>query len=733
MADTFSINDRLNRVAGNALLKNNTGAYSTTGNIVISGAGFFVGNVVGNITGNLAVPGANTYVLYNNNGNSGASAGFVFNSAANAMSVTGNSTSGNLLTGGLISAGGNITAANISGGNLLAAGLSLSSNVLSAINSTSNITTTANISGGNITGTSLLGSVVSASANITGGNITTGGLISATGNILTSGNVGIGITPSYSTLHVKGDWVAGNSTVKSQTITSFASGGVTGYGMYDSDGTRKGFVYINSSGMVLESASGIPILVNPTGNTNARFDSTGLSVTGTNLSLTSPNTTSNVVFSMLPTGGSYDAFIEMNGESANILVEGFQVQYRNNVGDVQLKQTYSGLTGSTPAIRFSTGVTANAVVIGAGGNLTVAGNLKINTSTPGNFGSIAASWAGSTIYPTLFSDDIARWVMHINPHVSYTASGTNGYTGGMTGATLRMASDTAATTYWDVGVGTNSVGTDKFSIGRSGTSRLFIDSGGNVGVNTTSPTTTFSVNGTTILSNPGAGNYNENLRAPRSPTNSYSCIAIACDTSAAGSVSGQFNLVVFPPTASPGAAGNGAFTIRNNNNDAFAISTSGSVYVTGALSKGSGSFRIDHPLPSLTDTHELVHSFIEGPQADLIYRGVATLVNGTAIINIDSASGMTDGTFVLLCRNVQCFTSNETDWDAVKGSVTGNTLTITCQNANSVAKVSWLVIGERQDKHMYETDWTDKDGKVIVEPVKTAKHDYPLYPDPDLG
>jgi hypothetical protein len=71
----------------------------------------------------------------------------------------------------------------------------------------------------------------------------------------------------------------------------------------------------------------------------------------------------------------------MNGDSANILVEGFQVQYRNNVGDVQLKQTYSGLTGSTPAIRFSTGVTANAVVIGAGGNLTVAGSI-FATGTP---------------------------------------------------------------------------------------------------------------------------------------------------------------------------------------------------------------------------------------------------------------------------------------------------------------------------------------------------------------
>jgi hypothetical protein len=27
-----------------------------------------------------------------------------------------------------------------------------------------------------------------------------------------------------------------------------------------------------------------------------------------------------------------------------------------------------------------------------------------------------------------------------------------------------------------------------------------------------------------------------------------------------------------------------------------------------------------------------------------------------------------------------------------------------------------MVIGERKDQHMYDTTWTDDDGKVIVEP-----------------
>jgi hypothetical protein len=144
----------------------------------------------------------------------------------------------------------------------------------------------------------------------------------------------------------------------------------------------------------------------------------------------------------------------------------------------------------------------------------------------------------------------------------------------------------------------------------------------------------------------------------------------------------------------------------------------GNFSIVGALSKGSGSFKIDHPIPSMTETHHLVHSFVEAPQADLYYRGKVALVDGKASVNIDQASGMTEGTFVLLCRDVQCFTSNETDWDAVRGFVSGNTLTIECQNQSSTAMVSWLVIGERQDKHMMDTDWTDKNGKVIVEPLK---------------
>ena len=143
---------------------------------------------------------------------------------------------------------------------------------------------------------------------------------------------------------------------------------------------------------------------------------------------------------------------------------------------------------------------------------------------------------------------------------------------------------------------------------------------------------------------------------------------------------------------------------------------SGGVHISGALSKDSGSFKIKHPVDSKKDSHYLVHSFIEGPQADLIYRGKVDLVGGSATINIDTTVGMTDGTFVALNTDIQCFTSNESGWTAVKGSVSGNVLTITAQDNSCTDTISWMVVGERQDQHMKDTSWTDSDGKVILEP-----------------
>mgnify|MGYP001283371112 CR=1 FL=1 len=142
------------------------------------------------------------------------------------------------------------------------------------------------------------------------------------------------------------------------------------------------------------------------------------------------------------------------------------------------------------------------------------------------------------------------------------------------------------------------------------------------------------------------------------------------------------------------------------------------VHVQGTFSASTNKgFRIPHVLTGLTTTTDLVHTAIEGPQADLIYRGRAKLVSGISTVNIDTTNNMTDGTFVNLNRDVQCFTSNETGWTAVKGSVTGNLLTIIAQDNTCTDTISWMVVGERWDLAMYDpiNPMTAENGKLKTE------------------
>ena len=138
------------------------------------------------------------------------------------------------------------------------------------------------------------------------------------------------------------------------------------------------------------------------------------------------------------------------------------------------------------------------------------------------------------------------------------------------------------------------------------------------------------------------------------------------------------------------------------------------------MSKGSGSFRIDHPLKP--ETHNLVHSFAESPDTLLLYRGSATIVDGEATVALDDYIGMTTGTFDALVRDTQVWVSNDTGWEAVRGSVEDGVLVLESQDPTATdVLVNWLIAGERQDDHIKDTDWTDEDGNPILEPEKDAE------------
>ena len=212
----------------------------------------------------------------------------------------------------------------------------------------------------------------------------------------------------------------------------------------------------------------------------------------------------------------------------------------------------------------------------------------------------------------------------------------------------------------------------------------------------------YKVNGTTAINSSRNAFFNQ-LTISGSPSENMD---FASSTLTIGSVQDDdFNTKIV------GFGGNSSMTFGDGNIDAV-----GDFDVAGALSKNSGSFKIDHPLKP--DTHHLVHSFVEGPQADNLYRGKIELVDGRAVIDLDEWFGMTPGTFLALNRDLQAFVSNEEDWDAVRAKVMGSQLIIECQNARSKASVSWMVVGERQDNEIYESTLTDDYGKIIVEPEK---------------
>ena len=147
----------------------------------------------------------------------------------------------------------------------------------------------------------------------------------------------------------------------------------------------------------------------------------------------------------------------------------------------------------------------------------------------------------------------------------------------------------------------------------------------------------------------------------------------------------------------------------------MSIASGGTVNVVGEFTAGTKTFRIDHPLPSMTDTHTLSHASIEGPQADLMYRGSVDLQGGAATIDLDEAARMTSGTWAVLCRNPQVWAQNETGWTQVRGSVSGSTLTISAQDSDCTDTVSWLVVAERNDSHYTDSKSTDDDGLFRLE------------------
>jgi hypothetical protein len=138
----------------------------------------------------------------------------------------------------------------------------------------------------------------------------------------------------------------------------------------------------------------------------------------------------------------------------------------------------------------------------------------------------------------------------------------------------------------------------------------------------------------------------------------------------------------------------------------------------GFAATGSKVFQIDHPVKG--PEHYLTFSSVEGPRADLYYRGKVVLDNtGHTEINLDSYFEMVDGTFNALnfADNRQVMLYNETSNAHASYTLTGPVLTISGA-ANET--IGWLVITERGDDSMLGMANTDQLGHIVNERAKSS-------------
>ena len=117
----------------------------------------------------------------------------------------------------------------------------------------------------------------------------------------------------------------------------------------------------------------------------------------------------------------------------------------------------------------------------------------------------------------------------------------------------------------------------------------------------------------------------------------------------------------------------------------------GDVEVSGNLSKGGGSFKIDHPLNP--QNKYLYHSFVESPDMMNIYNGnVVTGGNGDATIELPAYFEALNRDFRYQLTVIGTFAQA-----IVADEIKDNRFTIKTSAAN--VKVSWQVTGIRQDPY----------------------------------
>ena len=149
--------------------------------------------------------------------------------------------------------------------------------------------------------------------------------------------------------------------------------------------------------------------------------------------------------------------------------------------------------------------------------------------------------------------------------------------------------------------------------------------------------------------------------------------------------SGTRNFTIYN-SASQG--GNNIFNV----NETGRVTISGNLFVSGTVSKGGGSFKIDHPLDP--ENKYLYHSFVESPDMMNVYNGNVVLdLSGEAIVVMDDYFGALNRDFRYQLTAIGAPGPNL----YIAEKLNDNTFKIAGGTEGS--EVSWQVTGIRKDPY----------------------------------
>jgi hypothetical protein len=376
---------------------------SSTGNIT---APFFIGNIVGNISGNFVVPGTNTSVIFNQEGNAGASNALKFNYNSNVLTVIGNVVSNYFIGNG--SRLSQLTGANVIG------------NVANATYAvTAGFTTTAGTvttnAQPNITSVGLL-TTLSVNGNITGSNIAVGNLVSAnyiSGVLTTNAQPNITSVGTLSSLAVSGNITAENITANTGKFTGNGSGlsqlvgsNVVGtvanatYAVTAGNSATAGTVYTNAQPNITSvgTLTSLAVSGNITGSNVAGGNLVSANyITGTLTTGAQPNVTSLGTLTALNVNGNITSvnFTSIAGRFAGNGSGLSNLSGSNVVGTVA-NATYAVTAGfTTTAGTVTTNAQPNITSVGTLTSLIVSGNIDGANVAGGNL--VSANYVAGTL------------------------------------------------------------------------------------------------------------------------------------------------------------------------------------------------------------------------------------------------------------------------------------------------------------------------------------------------